>query len=94
MSLEEMVVAAFIVGRTAASRSRFGPGVLGRWLPLLDNWETTDQLGMAVVGPWVGDDPVARFRVLEDLAADDRPWARRLALVGCARLARIDGARR
>jgi len=89
---EEMVVAALILGRNAASRSAFDRDRLDGWTPLLDNWETTDQLGMALLGPWVGDDPGERFGVLEALAGDRHPWARRVALVGASRLSRLDDA--
>ena len=89
---EEMVVAALIHGRDAASRSSFGRERLMRWVPLLDSWETTDQLGMTVLGPWIGDDTGARIGVLDCLAGDGRPWVRRLALVGAARLSRLEDA--
>lgn len=87
---EEMVTAVFTLGRNATSRSAFGKDRLDRWTPLLDNWETTDQLGMVVLGPWVGEDPARRFPVLEALADEQRPWSRRLALVGASRLSRLD----
>ena len=89
---EEMVTAAFIIGRSAVSRSAFSKVRLNRWTPLLDNWETTDQLGMVVLGPWVGEDPTGRFPVLEALAKEQHPWSRRLALVGASRLSRLDDA--
>jgi hypothetical protein len=61
---------------------------------LLDNWETTDQLGMNVLGPLVAEDPAGRFGLLESMAADPHPWTRRLALVACTRLARAADAAR
>ena len=61
---------------------------LDRWGALLDNWETTDNLGGRVVGPWVAADPAARLGTLERLAGRRNPWLRRLALVGCVYLGR------
>jgi 3-methyladenine DNA glycosylase AlkD len=60
------------------------------WTALLDNWETTDQLGMNVLGPLVALDPEGRFPLLRSMAGDHHPWTRRIALVACTRLARAD----
>jgi 3-methyladenine DNA glycosylase AlkD len=89
---EEQLLACFLLAGHQAGLAAIGlPGVRG-WLPLLDNWETTDQLGMNVLGPLVALDAGARLGELERLAGDPRPWARRLALVACTRLARTPDA--
>lgn len=85
---EEMVLAAMLVERRPAARDAVGLRRLDRWGALLDNWETTDNLGGRVVGPWVAGDPGARLGTLERLAGRRNPWLRRLALVGCVHLGR------
>jgi 3-methyladenine DNA glycosylase AlkD len=89
---EEQLVACFLLAGDPAALAATDPARIRAWTALLDNWETTDQLGMNVLGPLVGLDPARRFGLLEALAADPHPWARRLALVACTRLARSDGA--
>jgi 3-methyladenine DNA glycosylase AlkD len=91
---EEQLVACFLLARDRAALAATDPARVRGWTALLDNWETTDQLGMNVVGPLVALDPAGRLGLLRSLAADPRPWARRLALVACTRLARADGAAR
>ncbi len=59
-----------------------------RWRPGLDNWELTDVLGVAVLGPWVLGDPDARVKHLWDLIAEENVWSRRLALVSTVGLNR------
>ena len=85
---EEMVLAAMLLERRPAARDAAGLRRLDRWGALLDNWETTDNLGGRVVGPWVAADPEARLGTLERLAGRRNPWLRRLALVGCVYLGR------
>ena len=85
---EEMVLAAMLLERRPAARDGVGLRRLDRWGALLDNWETTDNLGGRVVGPWVAADPEARLGTLERLAGRHNPWLRRLALVGCVYLGR------
>ena len=85
---EEMVLAAMLLERRSAARDAVGLRRLDRWGALLDNWETTDNLGGRVVGPWVAADPEARLGTLERLAGRRNPWLRRLALVGCVYLGR------
>lgn len=85
---EEMVLGAMLVERRPAVREGFGLRRIDRWGSLLDNWETTDNLGGRVVGPWVAADPEARLDTLEHLAGRRNPWLRRLALVGCVYLGR------
>jgi len=85
---EEMVLAATLVERRPAARDAVGLRRLDHWGALLDNWETTDNLGGRVVGPWVAADPGARLGTLERLAGRRNPWLRRLALVGCVHLGR------
>ena len=59
-----------------------------RWRRDLDNWELTDILGVAILGPWVLGDPEARVEHLRDLIADEDLWSRRLALVSTVGLNR------
>jgi 3-methyladenine DNA glycosylase AlkD len=91
---EEQLVACFLLAGDPAALAATDPDRVRAWTALLDNWETTDQLGMNVLGPLVALDPGGRFGLLEAMAADPHPWARRLALVACTRLARADGAAR
>ena len=91
---EEQLVACFLLADRAALAAT-DPERVRAWCALLDNWETTDQLGMNVLGPLVALDPAGRFGLLEAMAADPHPWTRRIALVACTRLARAgDPARR
>ena len=85
---EEMVLAAMLVERRPTVRDAVGLRRLDRWGALLDNWETTDNLGGRVLGPWAAADPGARLATLERLAGRRNPWLRRLALVGCVYLGR------
>lgn len=85
---EEMVLATMLVGRRPAVREAFGVRRLDRWGALLDNWETTDNLGGRVLGPWAAADPAGRLGPLERLARRRNPWLRRLGLVGCVYLGR------
>jgi 3-methyladenine DNA glycosylase AlkD len=90
---EEQLVACFLLAGDPAALAATDPGRVGRtWTALLDNWETTDQLGMNVLGPLVALDPDRRFGLLQAMAGDPHPWTRRLALVACTRLARTGGA--
>ena len=89
---EEQLVACFLLAGDTAALAATDPARVRHWTALLDNWETTDQLGMNVLGPLVALDPGRRFGLLEALAADPHPWTRRLALVACTRLTRTDGA--
>ena len=89
---EEQLVACFLLAGDGAALAATDPARLRAWTALLDNWETTDQLGMNVLGPLVALDPGRRFGLLEAMAGDPDPWARRVALVACTRLARVEGA--
>jgi 3-methyladenine DNA glycosylase AlkD len=89
---EEQLVACFLLAGRPAALAATDPERVRAWTALLDNWETTDQLGMNVLGPLVALDPGRRFAVLQAMAGDPHPWTRRLALVACTRLARADGA--
>jgi 3-methyladenine DNA glycosylase AlkD len=90
---EEQLVACFLLAGHRAALAATDPARVGwHWTALLDNWETTDQLGMNVLGPLVALDPGRRFGLLAALAGDPHPWARRVALVACTRLARADDA--
>ena len=91
---EEQLVACFLLARDRAALAATDPARVRAWTALLDNWETTDQLGMNVLGPLVALDPAGRLGLLRALAADPHPWARRLALVACTRLARATDAAR
>ncbi len=59
-----------------------------RWRQDLDNWELTDVLGLAVLGPWLLGDLDARLEHLWELIADEDVWSRRLALVSTVGLNR------
>lgn|GEM_PF-336144 len=85
---EEMVLATMLVGRHREAGCAFGLRRLDRWAALLDNWETTDNVGSRVLGPWAAADPGTRLAALERLAHRRNPWLRRLALVGCVYPAR------
>ena len=89
---EEQLVACFLLAGHPAALAATPTSRVRAWTALLDNWETTDQLGMNVLGPLVALDPGGRFAELEAMAGDASPWARRLALVGCTRLARAEAA--
>jgi 3-methyladenine DNA glycosylase AlkD len=90
---EEQLVACFLLAGDRAALAATDPARVGwTWTALLDNWETTDQLGMNVLGPLVALDPGTRFGLLRAMAGDRHPWTRRVALVACTRLARADGA--
>jgi 3-methyladenine DNA glycosylase AlkD len=91
---EEQLVACFLLATDRAALAATDPDRVRAWCALLDNWETTDQLGMNVLGPLVALDPGARLRLVEAMAADPHPWTRRLALVACTRLARAADAGR
>jgi 3-methyladenine DNA glycosylase AlkD len=91
---EEMVTATFLVGRDRGAREGFGVRRIDRWGALLDNWETTDNLGGRVTGPWAAADPASRVPVLERLAGRRNPYLRRLALVGCVWLGRLEDSDR
>ena len=87
---EEQLVACFLLAGHRAALAATDPARVRDWTALLDNWETTDQLGMNVLGPLVALDPDARFPLLRAMAGDRHPWTRRVALVACTRLARAD----
>ena len=89
---EEQLVACFLLAGDRAALAATDPDRVRAWTALLDNWETTDQLGMNVLGPLVALDPGRRFGLLEAMAGDSHPFTRRLALVACTRLARADRA--
>jgi 3-methyladenine DNA glycosylase AlkD len=91
---EEQLVACFLLAGHRAALAATDPARVWAWCALLDNWETTDQLGMNVLGPLVALDPAARLGPLAAMAADPSPWTRRVALIACTRLARADGAAR
>jgi 3-methyladenine DNA glycosylase AlkD len=91
---EEQLVACFLLAGERAALAATDPERVRAWCALLDNWETTDQLGMNVLGPLVALDPGDRFRLLEAMAGDPHPWTRRVALVACTRLARAGDAAR
>jgi 3-methyladenine DNA glycosylase AlkD len=89
---EEQLVACFLLAGHRPALAATDPSRVRAWTALLDNWETTDQLGMNVLGALVALDPGPRFGLLETMAADPHPWTRRVALVACTRLARTGGA--
>jgi 3-methyladenine DNA glycosylase AlkD len=91
---EEQLTACFLLAGDGAALAATDPQRVGAWSALLDNWETTDQLGMNVLGPLVAFDPAARLGLLEAMAAGPHPWTRRLALVACTHLARAGDAAR
>ena len=71
---EEQLVACFLLAGHPAALAATDPGRVGwTWTALLDNWETTDQLGMNVLGPLVALDPDRRFGLLQAMAGDPHP---------------------
>ena len=54
---EEQLVACFLLGGHREALAATQPSRVRDWTALLDNWETTDQLGMNVLGPLVALDP-------------------------------------
>ena len=88
---EEQLVACFLLAGDPAALATTDPDRVRDWAVLLDNWETTDQLGMNVLGPLVTLDPGRRFGLLEAMAADPQPFARRPGPAGCRRLGRAAG---
>lgn len=91
---EEILLACFMLDRNEKARDALTSQDFLRWLPFLDNWETTDQVGMLVLAPWIVAAPELRFGELEQLSTIANPWGRRLALVGTRGLARTDDAKR
>src|SRR4029453_6675923 len=93
---EEQLVACFLLAGHPAALAATDPERVRAWCALLDNWETTDQLGMNVLGPLGADARAAAGRSGrgEALAAAPAPGTRRLALVACTRLARAGDAAR
>lgn len=89
---EEMVLACVILQRHKGAREEITPEQIDSWRSLLDNWETTDQFGQAVVGLWAAEKPQQRFKELSRLAGDKHPWSRRLGLVGCVGIGRSEYA--
>jgi len=89
---EEMVTGTMILEHRPDARERFGVRRYDRWAVLLDNWETTDNLGGRVLGPWAAAEPRIRLGTLERFARRRNPWLRRLALVGCVYLGRREDA--
>jgi 3-methyladenine DNA glycosylase AlkD len=85
---EEQLVACFLLAGDRTALAATDPDRVRAWTALLDNWETTDQLAMNVLGPLVALAPDRRFGLLAAMAADPHPWTRRVALVACTRLAR------
>jgi hypothetical protein len=67
---EEQLVACFLLARDRAALAATDPRRVLAWTGLLDNWETTDQLGMNVLGPLVALDPGGRLGLLGELAGD------------------------
>jgi 3-methyladenine DNA glycosylase AlkD len=89
---EEQLVACFLVGAHPTALPALQLAQVRSWLPLLDNWETTDQLAMVVLGPMVALDVPGRFEALEQLTVEPHPWARRAGLVACVRVAKTPDA--
>jgi 3-methyladenine DNA glycosylase AlkD len=85
---EEMVVAAMLVGGHGEALDSFGWRRLDRWGRLLDNWETTDNLGGRVLGPWVAARAESRMVGLERRVGRRNPWMRRIVLVACVHVVR------
>jgi 3-methyladenine DNA glycosylase AlkD len=87
-SREERMVALELLQRYPHSIPDLTWAHFERWRRDLDNWELTDVLGMAILGPWVLADPQTRLDHLRDLIADEDLWSRRLALVSTVGLNR------
>lgn len=84
-SRDEILGAVFLLARFKKALPGLPwPRVTG-WLAAMDNWETCDQLAMAVAAPAVAANP-ALLPKLRSLARDRNLWARRFALATAAAL--------
>ncbi len=88
-SRDERMVALELLKHYPHSISDLTWAHFDRWRRDLDNWELTDVLGLAVLGPWLLGDLDARLEHLWELIADEDIWSRRLALVSTVGLNRV-----
>jgi 3-methyladenine DNA glycosylase AlkD len=84
-SRDEMLFGSFLVARSKKALRALPWSRLKKWSAALDNWETCDQLAMAVAGPLVAAD-LALVRELETMAQAKRLWQRRFAVATAATL--------
>ena len=81
---EEMLFAIFLIARFKRRLNASHWSSIDRWVEVVDNWETCDQLAMAVAGELIGR---ARAKEREQFLADltkwsvaPNPWRRRFAV--------------
>ncbi len=91
---EEMVTATFLLQHRPDATELFGVRRIDRWGTLLDSWETTDNFGGRVIGPWAVSDPQGRLPAIERLITRRNPFLRRLALVVCVWFGRLEDSDR
>jgi 3-methyladenine DNA glycosylase AlkD len=85
-SREHQLVALFLLGGIKMKAfERWELGV--KFLPQIDNWESCDQLCMALLGQALAEDP-QYMDVLETWLQDENFWVRRAALVATVYLRR------
>ena len=76
---EQQLVSLFLLdGIRLSAAERWGLGV--RFLPNVTNWETCDQLCMALLGRALAEEP-SYMDFIESWVADENLWVRRAALV-------------
>ncbi len=84
-SRDEMLVGCFVVARFRRGLKDLAWPRILTWLKAVDNWETCDQIAMAIAMPAIAANPT-RLRDLAKLTADTRVWARRFAMAASAAL--------
>ena len=84
-SRDEMLFATFLVARSKKVLVTLSWPRLTKWANAIDNWETCDQLAMAVAGPLVAADSKL-VNELEALAKARKFWLRRFSVATAATL--------
>ena len=76
---EEILIGTFWLARYGKKLVPLPWSRIAGWLPVLDNWETCDQLAMGVAAPVLAADPDPAARLVP-LTTARSPWSRRFAL--------------
>lgn len=87
-TLEELVFATLLLWRFRKFIPSLTQKHFDSWRRKLDNWGSTDGLGVTVLGPWVLADTQRRIPYLKRLIGNRNLWSRRLALNGAIALIR------